>query len=163
MNKLLLIPLLISLGSCSFNKYPSKTQAKLACDEWVSEGGFYDLKINEFKREFEDIRLEEIIKEDDSKLRPDIKSVQDLFNSAREFREVKTLKIRNYPEQTIEERRRYCIEEKETKQFLGYEFKVSKGKVITIQDCDPPYGQDTNRCFSDSTIKEKTLKKNFYF
>ena len=172
MNKLLLILLLISLGSCSFNKYPSKTQAKLACDEWVSEGGFYALKINEFEKEFDDFRYGKFIyghltdEELKQKIKEDYSPMwrESYFDALRREREmIRFKKIRNYPEQTIEERRRYCIEEKETKQFLGYEFKVSKGKVINIQDCDPKYGQDINYCFSDSTIKEKTIKKNFYF
>ena len=179
----LIFPLLIFLSSCSFYKYPSKTQAKLACDEWVSEGGFYALKITEFEKEFDDFRVGEFIyddltdeelkqkiKEDDSKLwegwniKVDSSYVENRFKILRSKREIINFKnTRNYPEQTLEKYRRYCIEEKETKQFLGYEFNVSKGKIINIKDCDPKYGEDINFCFSDSTIKEKTIKKNFYF
>ena len=48
MKKYLIFFLFIFLSSCSFNKYPSKTQAKGACEKWVSNGGIYILNTPEY-------------------------------------------------------------------------------------------------------------------
>ena len=100
MKRLLLLLPLLGLASCS---YPSKQEAKTACDQWVEKGGMYVWKSPEMWRKNEWDLINGLIDHDTYKK---IATVKTSFSNIRS-----------------------CEHEKETKQFLGYTSSRKEGEI----------------------------------
>lgn len=88
MKRLLLIPLVFFLVSCSTNNYGSRAEAKSACDKWTKKGFVIRWK-------------------------------------SKYFNQVKDTGLGEAPS-------KWCVYEKETRQYLGYSYyEVKKGKIYS--------------------------------
>ena len=174
MNRLLLAPLLIVLVGCSFNKYPSRKQASIACKDWLVEGGTYTLKKAAYEKDvpifgklkYEDLSDEELM----AKIQSGPYEMIDRYYEQR-FKEMRIereklpyTRKKLIPEETRFYVRRQCVSERDTNQYLGYELPVGKGKVTYIDKCKPRlYKDNTDHCFDEYRLRNYEIKKNFYY
>ena len=100
MKKLLLLLPLLALASCS---YPSKYEAKTACDEWVEKGGEYIY----------------------------MRNTQDMLGLASKYLAGMITKEEFFEEPEYVEENidiRYCQNEEETRQYIGWESGKKSGE-----------------------------------
>ena len=100
MKKIIYLSLLILLASCSSNKYESRVQAVNACNDWREKGE------KQFHLNNKTVFSSKIVGKKFSKLDSFYKSYVSMTNT------------------------RWCIQELETDQMLGYELKGTKGDKI---------------------------------
>ena len=123
----LLLGASVLLVSCSSN-YPSRTEASNACDDWMhdGEGVTYQVKMTE---------------DDKEKLFWEQNPLEAAYDDGYIVRDKELIKNEKKDkflsrEMTKEEREwsRYCEEERETNQFLGYENAAIKDGVWKNED-----------------------------
>ena len=174
MKGLLILPIIISLTSCSFGKYPSKKQAEVACKDWSIEGGTYTLKKAAYEKDvpiygklkYEDLSDEELM----AKIKSGPYELTDRYYEKR-FKEMRIereklpyTRKKLIPEEARFYVRRKCTLERETNQYLGYELSVREEKIIYIDKCKPFFYKDnTDQCFDEYRLRNYEIKKNFYY
>ena len=69
-----------------------------------------------------------------------------------------------FKKQTFKKNIRYCKQDLETKQYLGYQRSIKKNTVINSKKyCSAKFDFEIRKCAGDPKGTEYFLKKNFYY